>query len=55
MMRRLRRWCCWSAWRSATSRSRPTPVQYRTLVQSIIFLALGAGGLIVSLEAEVDA
>jgi hypothetical protein len=25
-----------------------TPVQYRTLVQSIIFLALGAGGLIVS-------
>jgi dipeptide/tripeptide permease len=27
-----------------------TPVQYRTLVQSIIFLALGAGGFIVSLR-----
>ena len=27
-----------------------TPVQYRTLVQSIIFLALGAGGLIVGLK-----
>ena len=31
---------CYSAFSS-------TPVQYRTLVQSIIFLALGAGGLIV--------
>jgi dipeptide/tripeptide permease len=27
-----------------------TPVQYRTLVQSLIFLALGAGGFIVSLR-----
>ena len=27
-----------------------SPAQYRTLVQSIIFLALGAGGLIVSLK-----
>jgi len=27
-----------------------TPVQFRTLVQSLIFLALGAGGFIVSLR-----
>jgi hypothetical protein len=27
-----------------------SPMQYRTLVQSIIFLALGAGGLVVSLR-----
>ena len=27
-----------------------TPIQYRTLVQSVIFLALGAGGFIVGLK-----
>ena len=34
---------CWFAFSSS-------PIQYRTLVQSIIFLALGSGGLIVSLR-----
>jgi hypothetical protein len=36
---------CWVAFSSS-------PIQYRTLVQSIIFLALGSGGLIVSLRGR---
>ena len=36
---------CYSAFSSS-------PIQYRTLVQSIIFLALGAGGLLVGRREE---